>query len=335
MLYHPEKNDSPRPEIKVNDILKRQDRSIFVNERQITVTRYRTYLQFDFNQVERAVQKCTIKATDDFGVITVKTSKDLVTTDTPTSNLEYNQSSLGDEWVRALFATIGDKSFQWLDFETLNIYEYLIGGVLNETFLIDYYQDKQNQLRFLTYGGSRAAERIQLKHQMGFGMYFAAIQEDFNYDFIRQICSKPDFIRNLKKIVYAPEGEDGYGAVDEALIRTKYENKIDPTAKRVKEILDNPKMLIREFEAKLIMSSPITLNKLNIRFNISMNGHITFYLPKIEFSRPKTDIDRENAIYEIVRSAYELVTKTDQSYDLGQVMPSGQMGMFEFLKDVE
>src|SRR5690606_124078 len=105
---------------------------------------------------------------DNFGVIGVRTSKDSTVADDPNQNLEDFRLDLGDEWVRALFAVIGDKYFRWLDLESQDIYEYLIEGVLDETFLVDYYQNEQKELRFLTYGGSRFSERINSKHRHGF-----------------------------------------------------------------------------------------------------------------------------------------------------------------------
>jgi hypothetical protein len=337
MLDQPTGNDGPVPGIDFSDIIKCHGRSSSTVERQVTVSRYRTYSTFNFGQVQSAVQKCKIKASDDFGIIGVRTSKDNIAADDPIQNPEHIKLDVGDEWVRALFAVIGDKSFRWLDFESQDIFEYLIEGVLDETFLVEYYQDDQKELRFLTYGASRFSERINSKHRFGFGMHFASIQEDFSHEFIRRVCSRPEFIRNLRSISYDPEGEAGYGTVEVASMKTKYQNVIDPGARRVEEILNNAKILISEFGSKFSIYSPYVANTLSIRFDISVKGLVTLYLPEIKFSKPMTDIERENALYEIVRSAYAYITGGGAPCSLNQLgflAPPGQL-VFDFIQDIE
>lgn len=332
-----EENNKSIPDINFKEIVKYQGRSSSTVERQVTVARYRTYSTFNFDQVQTAAQKCSIKASDDFGVIGVRTSEDRVDSDDPTQDPEHIRLDIGEKWVRALYALIGDRPFRWLDFETKDIFEYLIEGVLDETFLIEYYQDKRGELRFLTYGGSRYSERINSKHRFGFGMQFAAIQEEFSHNFIRKACSRPEFIRNLKRISYDPEGEAGYGTVETASMKTKYQNVIDPDARRVKEILENHKILVNEFVSKFSMYSPFVSGDLSMRFEISVNGRVILYLPEIKFPRPLTEIEREDIFYEIVRSAYAFIIDrtTSDSYDEFSIaIPPGQL-LFDFLQDVK
>lgn len=335
MSHQSTENDAFTPKIDFDDIIKFQRRSSSTVERQVTVNRYRTFIPFDFEQVKRGIQKCKIKASDDFGVIGFRTSKDGTMADDPSLDPEHIKLDLGEEWVRALFAVIGDKYFRWLDFESEDIYEYLIEGVLDETFLVDYYQNEQKELRFLTYGGSRFSERIHSKHRYGFGMHFGAVQEEFSNEYIRHVCSRPEFVCNLRSISYDPEGEAGYGTVETATMKTKYQNVIDPDASRVREILDNSKIQIREFGSKFSIHSPFVANTLSIRFDISVKGRVTLYLPEIKFSKPRTDIERENTFYEIVRSAYAYITERAVPHPLNQLhflAPQGQM-VFDFLQN--
>ena len=165
-------------------------------------------------------------------------------------------------------------------------------------------------------------------------MHFVAVQEEFSHDYIRYVCSRPDFVRNLRSIAYDPEGEADYGTVEVASMKTKYQNVIDPDAKRVREILDNSKILIGEFGSKFSLDNSLVLGALTIRFDISVKGRVTLYLPELKFSRPMTDIERENTFYEIVRSAYAYITDTTVPHLASQyIAPPGQM-VLDFVREI-
>jgi len=63
-------------------------------ERQVTISRYATAFDFNFEAVHEAIQRCKIRINDDFGVIQVRTSKDNEsTTKTDSSIVELNVGS--------------------------------------------------------------------------------------------------------------------------------------------------------------------------------------------------------------------------------------------------
>ncbi|MDA0246108.1 MAG: hypothetical protein OT477_22075 [Chloroflexi bacterium] len=319
--------DETLPDLDFSEIIKFNRRSTSEVSRQITVIQYKTYNRpFSFSEIIEATQKCRLKPTEDFGVIKVRTSQDAHYD----NNLEKAYSDIGNNWVRALYAVIGDTNFRWLDINSSNIYEYILTNVLKETFLVEYYEGVANQLRFLTYGGSRFSERIQAKHTIGFGYNFYASMESFSYEFMRDIFSRQEFLDNLKRIGYLPSGEDGFGSVDIVTTKTRYQNVIDLTADRIKEICDNDKILISEFESRFPINIPSVKGTLNIRFEVSSKGQIIFHLPRLEFHSPLTDIERENIIYDVVRSAYAHVTNSSQPRKF--YAPEGQL-ILDFLRD--
>jgi hypothetical protein len=215
--------------------------------------------------------------------------------------------------LRALFGLIGDGYFRWLDSETRDIYEYAIRGVLKETFLTEYYANASKELEFLTYGGSQHEAQITTKHERCFGLSLHAQLMEFDYDFVRSICLKPEFKYTLKRIVYLPRGRADYGTVEKAFMQSKYRNVIDPDAERVKDILEDPDVLIDEFTARLVISTSETRSSITIRFDFTKRGRITLYLPEIEFWKQMSQIEFENRFYDIVRMAYFRITGLDIS----------------------
>lgn len=330
------------PHIDFNKYVKFSRRSSSEVERQVTVCRYRTYVGFDLQRTLAAVRKCELRPGDELGIIDWHTSTDLgPDKKDPKNHLEEDDAGgldVGAEWIRALFGFISDKYFRWLDLESRDIYEYMIEGVLSETFLTEYYRNSTNELEFLTYGGSQHEERIKVKHRTCFEMQFGAQLVEFTYDFVRSVCERSEFRTTLKEIVYAPLGEAGYGTVDESSMKAKYTNIIDPTAERVKEILGNPKIRISEFSAKVTIQHPLVYNAINIRFHLTKRGRITLHLPQIEFHRPLTDVERENKVYEIVRRAYGRITGSQVlelvGMDQGKEVPQQlELAMDAFLGD--
>jgi hypothetical protein len=309
---HASTREDRLPHIDFSQYIKFSRRSSTEVERQVTVCRYRTYVGFDLQRILGAVRRCELKPGDELGIIDWHTSMESRTEEQdPKSHFEEDDAGgldVGAEWLRALFGFISDNYFRWLDLESRDIYEFMIEGVLASTFLTEYYRNSRDELEFLTYGGSQYEERIKTKHRTCFRMAFGAQLMEFTYDFVRSVCLRPEFRATLKEIVYAPLGEAGYGTVDESSMKTKYTNIIDPTAERVKEILENPKILISEFSAKVTIQHHLVYNDINIRFCLTKRGRVTLYLPQIEFCRPLTDVERENKVYEIVRRAYGRIT---------------------------
>lgn len=289
------------PQINFSDIIKVSRRSSTEVERQVTICRYRTHIGFDFEQILNAVRRCEIRANDEFGVIGIQSSSD-------ESNLEEQTSA--SEWIRTLYGIIGEQHFRWLEFESRNIYECMIPGTLKDTFLVEYYNEN-GELRYLTYGGARHSEKVASAHKKGFYFPLPAEQMAFTYDAIRQACSR---FKELQKISYTPEGQADYGTVDEASMKTNYQNIIDPNAEKVKEVLENPKIHIREFKARFSMSHKFSTEVLSIRFTLMQDGRVTLNLPKIEFGQQLTDQDREERFYAIVKDAHtRIVTQSVSS----------------------
>lgn len=329
------------PHIDFRRYIKFSRRSSSEVERQVTVCRYRTSIEFDHQKILAAVKRCELKPEDDLGIINWYTSTDSIPDQQETTKDldkdEAESSTVGREWVRALFGFISNKYFRWLDLESRAIYEFMIEGVLSSTFLTEYFRNSEDELEFLTYGGSQYEERIKAKHRNCFRMIFGAQLMEFTYDFVRSICLRPECRATLKEIVYAPSGEAGYGTVDESSMKSKYTNIIDPRAERVKEILENPKILISEFTAKVTMEHPLVYDPVTIRFRLTKRGRVTLYLPQIEFVRPLTDVERENKLYEIVRKAYGHITDNSvlEVDAVGQQKGvSHQLAMDAFLEDV-
>jgi len=328
--------EEAKPHIDFTKHIKLSGRSTSEVERQVTVCRYKTYVGFNFDQICAATQRGRLKLGEELGIIDIRTSKDAESTEeNQLDRLEGDDHET--EWVRALFGFISDKYFRWLDLESRDIYEFMIEGVLSETFLAEYYQTSEGEIEFLTYGGSQREDRIKAKHRSVFRMQFGAQLVEFPYEFVRTVCSRPEFRTNLKEIGYAPLGEAGYGTVDKSSMKTRYANTIDWTAERVKEILENPKIQISEFSARATIHHLSVRTSLNIRFHLTKRGRVTLYFPRIEFNRPMTDVERENEFYEIVRVAYTYITGTKNIKSSGtdkQREVTQQLSLDAFLEDV-
>jgi hypothetical protein len=184
----------------------------------------------------------------------------------------------------------------------------MINGILSETFMTEYYRNPQNELEFLTYGGTQHEARIKAKHQTCFRLNLRTDMIEFDPDVVRQVCLRPEFKLSLKRIGYLPLGEAGYGTVDRSSMQTKYANTIDTSAERVQEILTNPKIFIEEFSSRFTLPDPSVREPITIRFDFLKRGRVTLYLPKIDFYKPLSDVELERKFYEIVRNAYIYIT---------------------------
>ena len=162
--FTPEESSNDEiPDLDFQQIIKPQRKPNIDVGRQITVTHYRTRIGFDSEMIESALQKCKLRPSDDIGMINLRSLRENSEPGNKTTEDGTIDLDVGQDWVRSLFGIIGEKGFRWLDLKTRNIYEYIITGTLNETFLVEFYRNIDNEVRFFTYGGSRYGDRINRK----------------------------------------------------------------------------------------------------------------------------------------------------------------------------
>jgi hypothetical protein len=328
-------DDRRVPEIDFRQFLRLERKSRSEVERQVTVARYRVRVSFDFARIEQALNACKLRASDEVGMLDIRTSRNHDTTGQETMPMESQKDEGDQDWIRSLFGVIGEKRFRWFDFDTRSIYEGLISGTLQETFMVEFYKNIKNELNFLTYGGVRYGSRIIQKLQDCFRSGLVAERDYFDYPYLRSTIARDDFRLTLKRIDYSPEGQDDYGTVDQASMRTRYSNIIDPDAQRIKEILENERILIQEFGARSSLYVDEVRQVVAFRFEMSRNGLVTIFLPEIEFPRPMQDIEFENEYYKVVRRIYSFITGTvpirPAAYNSNDIL-ADQLVM-EFLRD--
>jgi len=331
MNHHPEPTKSNQLEIDFNEFisLERKQKTSGI-ERQITISRYATALDFNFEAVHEAIQRCKIRTNDDFGVIQVRTSKDNEsTTKTDSSIVELN---IGSEWIRALFGVIGETSFRRLNFESWHIDEYVIRGILKETFLVEYYQ-QNGKLWFLTYGGSKDSNKIEIKHKMGFKDPLRAEAIESDYETVRETCLS--FKDRLSNITYVPKGQPDYGDADSASLKTKHKKTLNTNAKLIREILQKPEILLREFEAWHTIKSDFIEEEIRLKFKFSKTGRVTLYVPEIPFIKSLSQIDFEDRFYTIIRGTYAEITAGWECTPASNLAENSEQLLMGFVEDVE
>jgi len=296
-------NIESKRELDFNEFisLERKQKSSGI-KRQVTISKYATVLNFNFEKIIEAIRHCKIRKNDDFGVIDIRDSKEheLVAKESDITEL-----NVGTEWIRALFGVIGENSFRRLNHENLHIEQYIMKEVLKETFLVEYFQQGGN-LCFLTYGGSENYKKIEQKHKIGFGKDLNAEPIEFEYDKVRQICLS--FKEELSSIDYIPKGQPDYGDADLASLKTKQKKFLKSDAKLIKETLEKPEILIQNFEAWHSIENHFFGKEIRLKFKFSKNGHVTIYIPEMLFKKHLPEIDFENTFYDIIRGAYAEIT---------------------------
>ena len=270
-------------------------------KRQITICNYATELKFDFREILQAVHNCRIRRNEEFGVINIRNSEYLIKED----NNYITELDTGKEWVRALFGIIGDIPFQRLDDSLSNIEQYIIKGMLKDTFLIEYYQQSGN-LCFLTYGGSDKSSKIEQKHAIGFKECLNSELVEFENDTVREICLS--FKKELSSLEYFPEGQPDYGDARSATLKAKPKKILKSDAKLIRETLENPKIIINNFEANYILENDFFTKAIKMNFKFSRSGSVTIHVPEVSFQKYLPEIDFENKFYEIIRSVYSKIT---------------------------
>jgi len=104
----------------------------------------------------------------------------------------------------------------------------------------------------------------------------------------------------------------------------------------IKEILENPKILIRSFGARSSLFVDEVGDVLNFRFELASSGTVTVYMPEISFPRPMLDVELENEFYNIIRRIYTYIigeTPTSALTAISDEQLPDQLVM-EFLRDI-
>lgn len=295
------KNHPLEPDFNEFISLERKQKSSGI-KRTVTISKYATALPFNFENIMEAIRRCQIRKHEDFGIINIRDSKN---SDLSKKESKITEMNVGTEWIRGLFGVIGEIPFRRLDYETLHIEQYILKGMLKETFLVEYYQ-QGGHLCFLTYGGSDKSNKIEQKHKIGFGKELNAEPIEFEYDKVREICLS--FKEQLSSIDYIPKGQPDYGDADLASLKTKQKKILKFDAKLIRETLEKPEILIQNFEAWHSIENHFFGKEIRLKFKFSKNGHITIYVPEISFKKYLPEIEFENIFYDIIRSAYAEIT---------------------------
>ena len=279
--------------IPANYVIRRPSDQIG-GKRSVTVRKYRTILAFDRSSIVNDLAKSRLVFGMDFGVV---------------------RAFVGggqDSYVRAICGLVGDRDLVLLNGDTHDLDFVRISNVLLATMLIDFIEES-GMLGLLIYGGHQG--QFELLEMLRRNFNISSPKQDiFSAVGIRTLCER-DF-EYLYEVMIDPLLQEGWGTINTADFRSERGRYIDPDVDRMRQVRDNPKIVIRSYRSirRKQLMEPLQ-DPYDVKFAILRDGGVTMEIPELQLPKTLPDLEYESVFYDLARQTYQRIVGDSDPYE--------------------
>lgn len=266
-------------------------------QRTVTVRKYSTTILYNREDILEGLTRSRLVFGNDFGVL---------------RTYDHNKP---DRNIRALFGLIGTRTLPILNNQTNNMDYLRVKNVIVATVMLEFVSDPDDGfLGLLIYGGRAARTELWQLLKSDFAFHTDPLPRTFNSVAVRSLCNR--FFNRLFEITIDPWLQDGWGTISAADFKAKRGRFIDNEVDRMRQIQDNPSIVIQSFASEL-RSLPFEglQEVIDVKFSLLKDGGVNLEIPQMEISPGARDLDYEDMIYDVASQIYSQIVGDEPLYE--------------------
>lgn len=215
--------------------------------------------------------------------------------------------------VRVVIGKQGDKRVRRYDHESHNVEVYAIKNVITDHATVQYQEDEDGMVRFITVGGG---SQLTKKALNGFHSFALSIDDSgvepltIRPDRMREQALSDRFVQRLYAIK-AQTSHEGYTSIDHAEFKSK--QYIDPDCERMQDLRGDDQLVVEAFESDVEFQTASLAKAITVRFEVkAASGSIKLRFPSLPWNKQLKTLQRRSlAFYELVEAALENILGTN------------------------
>jgi len=232
--------------------------------------------------------------------------------------------------IRIVVGKQGDKRFRRYDHASHNVEVYAIKNVITDHATVQYQEDEDGMVRFITVGGGSqlTAKALNGFHTFALGIDDSGVEHlTIRPDRMRKQALSERFVGRLYAIK-ARTSHEGYASIDHAQFKSK--KYIDPDCERMQDLRGDEQLVVESFESDVEFQTGSLSKAIMVRFEVTADsGSIKLRFPSIPWNKQLKSLhQRSLAFYELVEAALENILGTDFFVRVAAVDGVGGLDLF-------